>query len=92
MLERSRTKKRRFQGNQHVLSKGAKLSKNSLQSPSTLLTRVQENQDEGSNESSKSAFARRISDTVQHTVNENEASGYCFIDISIPCSIFQMLP
>ena len=46
-MGKSRSKKRRFQGNQHVVSKRGRLSQDSFQNPSTPcpVTRVQ---DEGS--------------------------------------------
>ena len=86
-MGKSRNKKRRFQGNQHVVSKRGRLSQDSIQNPSTPCP-VTHVQDEGSNKESQSASARKIgeiSNTAGPTVNKNEASGYRFIDISIPC-------
>ena len=78
-MGRSRTRKRRFHGNQYVVSKRAKLSENSAQSTSA--SRVQH---KSPDKASQSASARKIgesSDTSVPTEYENKVSGYRLIDI-----------
>ena len=96
-MARLRSRKRKFQGNQHAVSKLAKLSQNSPQnaSPSTPSSHVPEHDESSTIKASQSASARKIGeigDTSVATVNEDKVSGYRFIDIAILCSIFQMLP
>ena len=87
-MARSRTRKRRFQENQHVVSKRVKLSQNSAQS--TPSSRVQhESRDKASQENSN-LVKLVIFQCLQK--NENKVSGFLLIDISILRSIFKMLP
>ena len=100
-MPRTRTRKRKFQGNQHSSPTCAKLSKNNSQSSETESTSegnvfpAQDKIPENVPITPQSASARKIgtnNGSPTPDVNENQVSGFCLMDMAILHNIFKMLP